>query len=85
MNGVRRNVGHDFLFVQTAQAADSQAVEFRARVVCKGLQLLVWLPQENDEVGVTGELLHALSAFGPNVVDLLPEMSKKSFRLKNFS
>lgn len=33
----------------------------------------VCLPQEDDEVGVTRQLLHTLSAFSADVVDLLPE------------
>lgn len=31
------------------------------------------LPEEDDQVCITGQLLHPLSAFVPNVVDLLPE------------
>lgn len=37
------------------------------------IPVLVWLPQEDDEVGVTRQLLHTLSAFSADVVDLLPE------------
>lgn len=35
--------------------------------------MLVWLPQEDDQVSITRQLLHTLSAFSPDVMDLLPE------------
>jgi len=88
VDGGGRHVRHDVLLEQTAghrpvthylQGLMCVCVCLCACVcVCVRVCVCVCIPQQDDEVGVTWQLLHPLSTFCLQVVDLLPEKTRHS-------